>query len=85
VFAQCDIEDHYKGAYWSSYTSGRQSDSSGTNDVYSREKYLRGVVVLEEVLHEIHKTNVQGIILKLDFEKACDKVQWVFFCVKHFG
>jgi hypothetical protein len=37
-----------------------------------------GVVVLEEVIHELHKTKAKGIILKLDFEKAYDKVQWAF-------
>jgi hypothetical protein len=37
-----------------------------------------GVVVLEEVIHELHKTNAKGIILKLDFEKAYDKMQWAF-------
>ena len=39
---------------------------------------LEGVSVLHEVVHEIQKTKATGIILKLDFEKAYDKVQWTF-------
>jgi hypothetical protein len=39
---------------------------------------LEGVVILHEVLHELRVNNLRGIILKLDFEKAYDKVQWGF-------
>lgn len=39
---------------------------------------LDGVIILHEVLHEVKKTHQSGIILKLDFEKAYDKVQWSF-------
>jgi hypothetical protein len=39
---------------------------------------LEGVVILHEVLHELRVNNLSGIILKLDFEKAYDKVQWSF-------
>lgn len=39
---------------------------------------LDGVVILHEVLHELKSSNQAGIILKLDFEKAYDKVQWQF-------
>jgi hypothetical protein len=40
---------------------------------------LEGVGVLHEVLNELKRTKAQGIVLKLDFEKAYDKVQWSFF------
>jgi hypothetical protein len=39
---------------------------------------LEGVVVLYETLHELRRKKQKGIILKLDFEKACDKINWVF-------
>lgn len=39
---------------------------------------LDGSVILHEVLHELKSKNQSGIILKLDFEKAYDKVQWDF-------
>jgi hypothetical protein len=39
---------------------------------------LEGVVVLHETLHELRRKKQKGIILKLDFEKAYDKVNWAF-------
>ncbi|KAL6640643.1 hypothetical protein ACP70R_021766 [Stipagrostis hirtigluma subsp. patula] len=39
---------------------------------------LDGVVILHEVIHELHRTHKPGIVLKLDFEKAYDKVHWSF-------
>jgi hypothetical protein len=39
---------------------------------------LEGVVVLHETLHELSKKKQKGIILKLDLEKAYDKVNWDF-------
>jgi hypothetical protein len=35
-------------------------------------------VVLHETIHELHKRKNDGVILKLDFEKAYDKVKWHF-------
>jgi hypothetical protein len=40
---------------------------------------LDGVVVMYEVVHELHSKKLSGVILKLYFEKAYDKVQWSFF------
>jgi hypothetical protein len=39
---------------------------------------LDGVVTLHEAIHEIKRKNQNGIILKLDFEKAYDKVKCGF-------
>jgi hypothetical protein len=39
---------------------------------------LEGVVILQEVLHELRVKKMRGVILKLDFEKAYDKVDWKF-------
>ena len=39
---------------------------------------LEGVVILHETIHEMHKKKKNGVILKLDFEKAYDKVKWQF-------
>jgi hypothetical protein len=36
------------------------------------------VVALHEIIHEIKKKKQNGIILKIDFEKAYDKVNWYF-------
>jgi hypothetical protein len=40
---------------------------------------LEGVVILQEILHELKVTKKSGVILKLDFEKAYDKIDWNFF------
>jgi hypothetical protein len=39
---------------------------------------LDGVVVLHETVHELHRKKLNGVILKIDFEKAYDKVKWPF-------
>ena len=39
---------------------------------------MDGVVILQEVIHELKRTKQEGIILKLDFEKAYDRVSWHF-------
>ena len=36
---------------------------------------LEGVVILHEMVHELHRKNQSGIIFKIDFEKAYDKVR----------
>jgi hypothetical protein len=39
---------------------------------------LDGVVALHETVHEMHRKNLNGIILKIEFEKTYDKVKWSF-------
>lgn len=39
---------------------------------------LEGVITLHEILHELRVSETKGVILKLDFEKAYDKVHWSF-------
>jgi hypothetical protein len=39
---------------------------------------LEGVVILHEAVHELHTKKLNGVILKLDFEKTYDKVKWSF-------
>uniref|UniRef100_A0A8R7U261 Reverse transcriptase domain-containing protein n=1 Tax=Triticum urartu TaxID=4572 RepID=A0A8R7U261_TRIUA len=39
---------------------------------------LDGVVILHETVHEMHRKNMSGVVLKIDFEKAYDKVKWSF-------
>ena len=39
---------------------------------------MEGVVILHETIHELKRKKQNRIILKLDFEKAYDKVNWEF-------
>jgi hypothetical protein len=36
---------------------------------------MEGVVILHETLHELHRKKLDGVIFKIDFEKAYDKVK----------
>jgi hypothetical protein len=39
---------------------------------------LDGVAILHETVHELHIKKLNGVILKINFEKAYDKVKWSF-------
>jgi hypothetical protein len=39
---------------------------------------LEGVVTRHEVLHELKRSKGKGVLFKIDFEKAYDKVKWDF-------
>jgi hypothetical protein len=50
---------------------------------------MEGVVILHETIHELHTKKANGVIFKIDFEKAYDKVKWSFLqqtlCMKGFS
>jgi hypothetical protein len=39
---------------------------------------MEGIIVLHETIHEMHRKKYSGVILKIDFEKAYDKLNWNF-------
>jgi hypothetical protein len=39
---------------------------------------MEGVVILHETIHELHTRKRDGVIFKIGFEKAYDKVKWSF-------
>jgi hypothetical protein len=39
---------------------------------------LEGVLVLHETVHELRRKKLDGVLLKIDFEKAYDKIKWPF-------
>ena len=39
---------------------------------------MEGVVILHETIHELHTKKLDGVVFKIDFEKAYDKVKWSF-------
>jgi hypothetical protein len=52
---------------------------SKTQKTFIKGRYImEGVLVLHEVVHEMKRKKIRGIILKLDFEKAYDKVNCEF-------
>ena len=48
---------------------------------------MNGVLALHEILHETKRKRGTGVVLKLDFEKAYNKVNWnfLFDCLKLWG
>jgi hypothetical protein len=48
---------------------------------------MDGVMSLHEILHEAKRKKQQGVVLKLDFEKAYDKVDWNYLmkCISQKG
>jgi hypothetical protein len=39
---------------------------------------MEGMIVLHETIHEMHRKKQNGLMLKIDFEKAYDKINWPF-------
>ena len=39
---------------------------------------LEGVLCLNEIVHELNRKKLPDVLLKLDFEKAYDRVHWNF-------
>jgi hypothetical protein len=39
---------------------------------------MEGIVILHETIHEIHHGKLSGVLFTIHFEKAYDKVNWVF-------
>jgi hypothetical protein len=42
------------------------------------EVFMEGVLALHEIAHELKRKMLGGFLLKLDFEKAYDMVDWDF-------
>lgn len=40
---------------------------------------LEGVIILHETIHELHNKKLSGVVFKIDFEKAYDKVKCPFY------
>ena len=50
-----------------------------TQTAFIKGRYiLESVVVTHEIVHSVNKSGEQGIVLKLDYEKAYDRVNWTF-------
>jgi hypothetical protein len=40
--------------------------------------FMEGVIILHKMIHEIHRKKQSGVMLKLYFENAYDKIDWTF-------
>jgi hypothetical protein len=40
---------------------------------------LEGVVLLHETIHELHRRKLDGVLLKIDFQKDMIKLNGIFF------
>jgi hypothetical protein len=45
---------------------------------HSGEEHPRRGCNLHETIHEIHSKQLNGVLFKIDIEKAYDKVKWCF-------
>jgi hypothetical protein len=52
--------------------------SKNQNAIIKGRNIMEGVLSLHEILHDTKRKKKDGIILKLDFEKAYDKINWDF-------
>jgi hypothetical protein len=43
-----------------------------------RRNIMEGVIILHEIIHQMHRKKQDGVILKIDFKKAYDKINWSF-------
>jgi hypothetical protein len=53
---------------------------SRSQSAFIKGRYIHeGVLALQEIIHESKSRKLRGVFLKLDFEKAYDRVNWPFF------
>lgn len=45
---------------------------------FIKERYIMEGIILHETVHEVNHRKMSGLLLKIDFEKAYDKVKWPF-------
>ena len=50
-----------------------------TQTTFIKNRYImEGVAILHEVLNDLHVRKALGVLFKIDFEKAFDKIKWPF-------
>jgi hypothetical protein len=52
---------------------------SQTQTAFIKGRFIQdGPLALHEIIHELHSKKLPAVLLKLDFEKAYDRVNWQF-------
>jgi hypothetical protein len=52
---------------------------SGSQTAFIKGRHIHdGALGLHEIVHELHVSKTRAVILKLDFEKAYNRVSWAF-------
>ena len=52
---------------------------SRTQSAFIKGRHIHeGILSLQEIVHEVKSKKLRGVFLKLDFEKAYDRVKWPF-------
>lgn len=50
-----------------------------TQTAFMKNRFImEGILIMHEVLHEVKKKKLAGILFKVDFEKAYDNINWSF-------
>ena len=50
-----------------------------TQTAFIKNRFImEGVVVLHEILNDLHIRKKPGVLFKIDFEKAFNKIKWPF-------
>lgn len=50
-----------------------------TQRTFMKNRFImEGILVMHEVLHEVNKKKMSGVLFKVDFEKAYDNINWSF-------
>lgn len=50
-----------------------------TQTTFMKNRFImEGILVMHEVLHEVNKKKMSGVLFKVDFEKAYDNINWSF-------
>lgn len=63
---------------WIALVAQKVIQPSQSTFIMKGRNILEGVVILHETIHEMHREKLDGVILKLDFEEAYDRVKWSF-------
>lgn len=67
-----------KGAYFR-LTEVAEKIVDKTQTALMKNRFImEGILIMHEVLHEVHKKKLSSVLFKVDFEKTYDNINWAF-------